>query len=154
MILSRHIRIGLVATAVLGAIAAWWPFNLAWPVLRTAEYLALVAEIERAQEVPERPGGSGWELDVPVSRSGVTAKVTGGHAASAVRVRYSDEAGARQLYDHRDYSSPRSIKTAGQTIFVCWTETLFGSETWLVAYDLDARREIRRRRVVPGDVGL
>lgn len=140
--------------SAIGAIAGWWRINRGWPVLRTAQYLALVAEFEGAREIPARSGGAGWEFDLPISGGRATAKITGGSALSAVRIMYSDETAERPLYGYRDYSSPRSIKAAGGIVFVCWTETLFGSDTWVLAYDLDARREITRQRVVPEDVGL
>jgi len=40
----------------------------------------------------------------------------------------------------------------GNTLFVHWVESLFHIDHWLLAYDIENRREVERRRVHPRDM--
>ena len=69
-----------------------------------------------------------------------------------VRLQYPDEAQPRTLYEYEDYSNPIGIRLSGRKLFVYWSETLLHTDHWLLAYDVENRRETERRRVDPKDM--
>ena len=83
----------------------------------------------------------------------MTAQVRAVAHMGVARVKYGDEDDERTLYRYVDYSHPKEVRTKGNTLYVYWTENLFGTEHWILAYDLAERREVARRRIEPGDLG-
>ena len=69
-----------------------------------------------------------------------------------VTVHYQDEPAPRTLYDYENYSNPVAIRIAGNKLFVHWAESLVHIDYWLLAYDIENRREVERRRVDPRDM--
>lgn len=124
------------------------------PLVRTAGYGAMVREYSQATTVlPDRDESTGlkWNAELPLSGGAIVRIHAPGHMG-VVRVQYPDEAQPRQLYKYKDYSNPIAIRIRGHKLFVHWAETLFGTDYWLLAYDIENRREIEKRRVDPKDM--
>ena len=129
-------------------------FNQWRPVVRDGSYRALLREFNEASPIPQRPigdGSTGWDFEVPLPND-VRVSVRARSHMAVVTAKYSDEGQERELYRYKDYSSPISLKTHGPVLYVYWAETLFGSDHWVLAYDLATRSELSRERVVPGDL--
>jgi hypothetical protein len=141
----------LVALTLLGGVGI---VIVGLPILRPPGYRALIQEYTEA--VPVNPtGASGeplqWDVDLPRSDRGKARIQAGGHM-DVVRLQYPDEAAPRTLYEYEDYSNPQAIRVSGRKLFVYWSATLLHTNHWLLAYDVENRREIERRRVDPKDL--
>lgn len=126
------------------------------PIIRNREYRNLLADFHRAEHRNRiRPDdkNAGWDFEVHVAEKQGTIQVLAGPQMAVVRVKYQDEGDTRDLYQYVDYSHPQEIRTAGNILYVYWTEILLDTRCWLLAYHLVARREIVRRRIDPGDLG-
>lgn len=124
------------------------------PLVRTTAYRALVSEYARA--IPAHPTSHQrqprkWSFEHQVA-SGTTVRVHARGHLDVVKVHYPDEPAPRTLYEYEDYSNPVAIRIAGNTLFVHWVESLFHIDHWLLAYDIENRREVERRRVHPRDM--
>ena len=109
-----------------------------------------------AAPVPEAPLGHEqlkWDVDLPIA-NGVSARIQARRHMDVVKLHYGDEPGPRDLYRYVDYSSPVGIRREGQRLFICWAEALFRTHYWLLEYDLERRREMRRLRVDPKDLSI
>jgi len=144
------IVVGVISlVSVIGLVAVF----VGLPIVRTASYHAMILEYSRAVPVQATPDpyasqSSSWSIDLRLS-NGATMRVEASDHTDVVRVHYGDESEARALYDYEDYSNPKAIRIAGNTLFVYWEETLLHTDCWLFEYDLENRREIGRRRVDP-----
>jgi hypothetical protein len=65
-------------------------------------------------------------------------------------VTYADERRKYDLYDSGDYAGAIAVRRLGDVLYVYWSQTLFTTEYWLLAYDLRARNEIDHRRITAG----
>jgi len=109
-----------------------------------------------ATPVPEAPPNEEqlkWNVELPVA-NGVAARIQARDHMDVVKLHYSDEPEPRALYRYVDYSNPVGIRRDGHRLFVCWAETLFRTNYWLLEYDLERRRETQRRRVDPKDLSI
>lgn len=144
------IVIGAVAIGIAGEVYGW-------PIVRTAGYGVLVDEYAHATPMRSTHGEnqtySEWRFEHSLS-SGTTVRIQADDFMDVVKVHYRDESKAHDLYRYVDYSSPISLRTAGDILYVYWGEALIHSDHWLLAYDLARRREIDRRRVDPHDIGI
>jgi hypothetical protein len=124
------------------------------PLARAAGYRALVSEYARA--IPAQPTTHQhhpltWSFELQMA-SGTTVRVQARSHLDVVKVHYPDERAPRTLYEYEDYSNPVAIRIAGNKLFVHWAESLFHIDHWLLAYDIEHRREVERRRVDPRDM--
>jgi hypothetical protein len=144
----------ILLVAVAGGV---WVVISGWPpiVIRDRQYLELIAAFQKAQQRDHLSPGdenAGWDFHVQLAEKQTSVQVKAFPHMTVVRIKYSDEGAERALYKYVDYSHPKELRTAGNTLYVTWTETMFGTKYWLLAYDLLGRREITTRRVDPGDV--
>src|SRR5688500_1850150 len=124
-------------------------------VSRNAAYLELLGQFGNAQRrssTTPHVSTSEWRFDVPLAGSGVVARVFGRQGMDVIRVHYSDEPKPRTLYNYVDYSNPIDVRVARSVLFVYWTETLVSSKSYVLAYDLEGRKVLAKRRVNPKDV--
>jgi hypothetical protein len=138
------------AAAVMWAIV-YWP-----PVIRNHYYWELIGEFQRAQskaQIQDDAKKGGWDFQIQIPGSNTTAQVLAPSFVGITTIKYSDEGATRDLYKYSEYTSPWEIRIAGNVLYVCWVNPLFGPKNWILAYDLVGRREITRRRIDPGDVG-
>jgi hypothetical protein len=124
------------------------------PIARSTGYRAMVSEYARA--IPAHPTihqrqPLKWSFEHRVA-GGTTVRVHARSHMDVVKVHYPDEAAPRTLYDYEEYSNPVAIRIAGNKLFVHWAESLFHIDHWLLAYDIENRREVERRRVDPRDM--
>ena len=156
----RWLVLIVVAAVIAAPIAAcgtgYLAFNQWRPVIRDGSYRELLREFKNASAVSQQStsdGSTGWDFDVPLS-NGVRASVRAQAHMAVARVQYSDEPQERELYRYKDYSNPISLRTQGPVLYLYWAESLIGTDHWILAYDLAARRERSRARVVPDDLGI
>jgi hypothetical protein len=140
-----------VVLAIAGALAT---LVVGLPIVRTTGYHAIIREYALA--TPLQPASDPnqsriWNVDLPLS-NGARVRVRARDHMDVVTIQYSDETTPKPLYEYEDYSNPVAIRSAGRKLFVCWAETLLHTDWWLLAYDLENRREIERRRVDPRDM--
>lgn len=124
-------------------------------VSRDAAYFQLLEQFRKAPSrstVAHDAFTPAWQFEVPLARSGVTAKVDGRQGMDVIRVHYSDEATPRTQYDYVDYSTPIDVRIDRTTLYVYWVESLFGSTSYMLAYDLENRSMLAKRQVDPKDV--
>lgn len=124
------------------------------PIIRTAGYRAIISEYASAaplQLASDANQSRVWDVSLLLA-NGAQVRVRALDHMSVVTVQYADEAAPKALYDYEDYSNPEAIRSAGHKLFVYWSETLLHTDWWLLAYDLENRREIERRRVDPRDM--
>jgi hypothetical protein len=151
MSLKKWVILGVVvgtSAAVVGCL------TLGLPIVRTAGYHALIREYARATPVQPASGPDQslmWNVDLPLS-NGAKVRVRARDHLDVVTIHYPDETTPKPLYEYEDYSNPVAIRRAGGKLFVYWAETLLHTDCWLLAYDLESRREIERRRVDPRDM--
>jgi hypothetical protein len=124
------------------------------PLGRTAGYRAMVSEY--AQAIPAQPATHQrhpltWSFEHQVA-SGTTVRVQARGHMDVVKVHYPDEPAPRTLYEYEEFSNPVAIRIAGNKLFVHWAESLLHIDHWLLAYDIENRREVERRRVDPRDM--
>lgn len=122
-------------------------------VSRDAAYFQLLGQFGKAQSrdaVAQAASTPSWRFQVPLA--GVTAKVEGRKGMDVIRVQYSDETQPRPLYEYVDYSNPIDVRIDRSTLYVYWSETLLGSSSYMLAYDLQNRQLLAKRRVDPKDV--
>jgi len=116
----------------------------------------MISAYSSATPVPEAPPNDEqlkWNVDLPVA-NGVAARIQARDHMDVVKLHYRDEPEPRALYRYVDYSNPIGIRRDGHKLFVCWAETLFRTNYWLLEYDLKRRRETQRRRVEPRDLSI
>jgi hypothetical protein len=150
MSLKKWVILGVVP-AIVGVLAA---FIVGLPILRTPGYHAIIREYALATPLQPASGPNQsriWDVDVPLS-NGAKVRVRARDHMDVVTIQYSDETAPKPLYGYEDYSNPVGIRSAGRKLFVCWAETLLHTDWWLLAYDVENRREIERRRVDPRDM--
>jgi len=138
----------------LATAAALVDMVVGLPIVRTAGYRALIREYAGSVPVQPAPGpyqSLMWNADLPLS-NGSTVRVRARDRMDVVTVHYSDETAPKRLYEYEDYSHPVAIRRAGSKLFTYWSETLIHTDWWLLAYDIENRREIERRRVDPRDM--
>lgn len=122
-------------------------------VSRDAAYFQLLGQFGKAHSrdfVTQGASTPSWRFEVPLA--GVTAKVEGRKGMDVIRVQYSDEAQPRTLYEYVDYSNPIDVRVDRATLYVYWSETLLSSSSYVLAYDLEKRQLLAKRRVDPSDV--
>ena len=156
--MSRRKLILLIAVPVLIAVVAGglWMVIYGPVIIRDRQYRDLIADFQRAERRNRiRPDDkdAGWAFEVQAPEKQTTIRVQAGPHMAVVRVKYQDEGDERALYQYVDYSHPQEIRTAGNVLYVYWTEILLDTKRWLLAYDLVNRREIVRRRLDPHDLG-
>ena len=137
----------VVALGCLGAAACG--------VSRNAAYFELLGQFGNAQRrsaVAQGESMPEWKFDVPLARSGVVARVFGRKGMDVIRVHYSDEREPRTLYEYVDYSNPIDVRVTTPVLYIYWSETLLSSKSYVLAYDLEARKLLAKRRVDPKDV--
>jgi hypothetical protein len=140
----------IAAAVAMGILYVWRP------IIRNHHYWELVGDFQRAQSKDEIKDGNktgGWNFQMQIHGSNATAQVRGPASVGITTIKYSDEGATRDLYEYAEYTSPSEIRIAGNVLFVRWVNPLFGSRHWLLAYDIDGRREITRRRIDPDDIG-
>jgi len=148
------VKRGMVAVAGVAIVIGVLTLIVGLPVVRTAGYRAMVSEYGRAipaQPINDRRQPLKWNFELPVP-GGVTIRVQAPDHMGVVKVQYPDEPSPRTLYEYEDYSTPIAIGMTGNKLFVHWEEALLHTDHWLLAYDLENRREIERRRVDPRDL--
>lgn len=148
IVLTLFIPITVIGT-LLGGI------YYGWPILRNRPYRSLITDFQHAQLKDHRWRGNendGWDFPVQLADVQTKIQIQAHPYMAVVRVKYEDEDNERPLYNYVDYSHPKEIRTAGQVLYVYWTESLFHTDHWLLAYDLAGRREVIRRRVDPDDL--
>ena len=146
-------KLGVLAI-VLATAAALVGFVVGLPIVRTSGYYALIREYSQAVPVPAASGpnqSSVWDVDLLLS-NGAKVRVRARDHMDVVTIQYPDETTPKSLYQYEDYSNPGAIRRAGSKLFVYWSESLLHTDWWLLAYDLENRREIERRRVDPRDM--
>jgi len=153
----------LVAVAAVAAVSTivlqtgFVTFSRWRLIVRDSSYRALVRDFHQAFPFAQRVvegGSAGWDFEVPLPGTDVRARVRARSHMAVVTVKYSDESQDREMYQYQDYSNPVSLRTRGPILYVHWAETLFGTDHWVLAYDLAARRELSRERIVPGDIRM
>ncbi len=131
------------------AAAAGWLW-LAFSGCREASYRDLMARFQQASPRNRLRQGdeeAGWDFHLDLSNGRPRVHVQSVAHLGVVRVRYEDESQARALYRYVDYSHPQEIRTAGNVLYVRWSESLLATTNWLMAYDLASRRELMRCRI-------
>lgn len=144
----------ILLIAVTGGL---WVVISGWPpiVLRDSRYRELIAAFQNAQRRDHLWRGdenAGWDFEVLLAEKQTSVQVKAFPHMAVVRIQYKDEGAERPLYKYVDYSNPKELRTEGNILYVSWTETMFGTKYWLLAYDLAGRREITRHRVDPVDI--
>jgi len=147
---SRGNTVGLAATIAVCLLG-----GAACGVTRDAEYFELLGQFGRARSQKALPQGEStpaWAFEVPLGGSGVVARVVGRKGMDVVRVHYSDEPSPRTLYEYVDYSNPIDVRVDRAILYIYWSETLFSSTSYVLAYDLGNRKVLAKRPVDPQDV--
>ena len=144
----------ILLVAVAGGL---WVVISGWPpiVIRDRRYRELITAFQSAQRRDPLWRGDeslGWDFEVQLADTQTSVRVKAFPRMAVVRINYNDEAADRPLYRYVDYSHPKELRTRGNILYVSWTETMFGTKYWLLAYDLPGRREITRRRVDRVDI--
>lgn len=124
-------------------------------VSRNAAYFELLGQFGNAQRRSPVARGENmpeWRFEVPLAGSGVVARVFGCKGMDVIRVHYSDEREPRTLYEYVDYSNPIDVRVTTSILYIYWSETLLSSKSYVLAYDLQGRRVLAKRRVDPKDV--
>lgn len=148
----------VVTLILLVAVAGgFWVVISGWPpiVIRDRRYRELIAAFQSAQRRDHLWRGNdnaGWDFEVQLAEKQTNVQVKALPHMAVVTIKYNDEGAERPLYKYVDYSHPKELKTEGNILYVSWTETMFGTKYWLLAYDLPGRREITRRRVDRVDI--
>ena len=147
IIISILILIAGVATDLWIEVPAWLPF-----VIRNRDYRQLIGDFQRAKTSDKKTPGAGWDFQLQVPGSQTTARVHAAEHNSVVKIKFADEDKERELYSYMDYTHPKEIRTAENILYVRWVEILFRTNYWILAYDMDSRREIMRRRIDMADL--
>lgn len=147
IILLILIFISLVAGSLWVAISGWPPI-----IVRDHKYQALLVGFRQAQrsEFKREDKDARWDFEIRESAKPTIIRVW--TQAGVVRIKYDDESVVRSLYEHRDYNGVLEIRTTGNVLYVYWYENLLHAKHWLLAYDLNNRQEIARRRINPSDL--
>lgn len=143
------------ATAYRNIVALSVAAGAACGVSRDAAYFQLLEQFSKAQSRGAVADGGltpAWQFEVPLARSSVTAKVGGRQGMDVIRVQYSDKAAPRTLYDYVDYSNPIDVRVDRTVLYVYWVEALFGSTSYMLAYDLENRSMLAKRQVDPKEI--
>ncbi len=141
---------------VVAAAGGLWVLISGWPpiVIRDRQYRELVAAYHHAQHRDHLSRGdenAGWDFQVELAEKQTSVQVKAFPHLNA-RIKYDDESAERALYKYVDYTNTQELRTAGNILYVSWSETMLGTKHFLLAYDLPGRREIFKRRVDPGDM--
>src|SRR6185295_2658143 len=159
MTIKNTMRKLIVVTLILLVAVAGglWVVVSGWPpiVIRDRQYRELIAAFQSAQRRDHLWRGdenAGWDFEVQLAEEQKSVQVKAFPHMAVVRIKYNDESAERALYKYVDYSHPKELRTAGNILYVSWTETMFGTKYWLLAYDLPGRHEITRRRVDARDI--
>ena len=152
--LKVQLTILTLVAAAMGSAA--WSVAFGWPpIFKTREYSRLLGDFKSATPIPKTAGAdreaAKWVVVIPVGGD-VVAHVSGRDFMDVVSVHYSDESKPRQLYEYRDYGNPQEVRRSGNTLYVYWTVTLYRTDHFVLAYDLQTRRQLALRRVDPLDV--
>lgn len=144
----------ILIVAIAGGL---WVMICGWPpiIIRDHQYRELIADFQRATlKDRDRPGGSnaGWQFQVELPESRTTVLVQAVAHMGVATVKYADEKDERPLYKYVDYSGPVEVRTHEKILYVHWAEILLRTDHYILAYDLDGRREIARRRIDPSDL--
>jgi hypothetical protein len=146
----------LILLTIFGSLVALVTVWGCASIRRNADYRQMISAYSSATPVPEAPPNDEqlqWNVDLPTA-NGVVARIQARDHMDAVKLHYGDEPEPRNLYRYVDYSNPVGIRRDGPTLFVCWAETLFRTNYWLLEYDLERRRETQRRLVDPKDLSI
>lgn len=147
----------VILILLVAAAGGLWVVISGWPpiVIRDRQYRELIEAFQSAQRRDRLSNGAenaGWDFQVQLAEKQTSVQVKAPPHMAFVGIKYNDEGAERALYKYVDYSNPKELRTAGNILYVYWTETMFDTKYWLLAYDLRGRREISRRRVDPGDM--
>jgi hypothetical protein len=159
MKIKRRILISVILmTAVTGIV---WVAISGWPpiIIRNREYCELISNFQQAQ-LRDRINGNkdvdsdmaGWDFQVHVPKKQTTGKVKAVGHMGVVWIQYKDENNPNRLYESVDYSHVQEIRTAENILYVHWVEAFFHTDHWLIAYDLENRRELVRRKIDPNNL--
>ena len=118
-------------------------------VSRNSAYFVLLDKYRTAEPREPMPA---WDFSVPVAGGSASVRIFGNVGLDAIRVHYSDEEQPRTLYKYVDYSNPRGVRVQSGVLYVFWSEELFTTKSYVLAYDLEARKVLEKRRVDPKDV--
>jgi hypothetical protein len=140
---------------IVAAAGGLWVVISGWPpiIIRNRQYRELIAAFQSAQQrdrLSRVDTNADWEFQVQLAKQ--TSVEVKASLHNSVRIKYNDEGAERELYQYVDYTSPMELRTAGDILYVYWSETMLGTKYWLLAYDLPGRREITRRRIDRGDM--
>lgn len=154
--MNRKTRLPVLACAAAAVAGVACACAFARPVVKNASYVRLLDSFKTAAPVPEiESDGSSAKWDFrALLDGGVVVNIRAQDHFDVVRVTYSDDRKARALYKYKDYSSPIAIRRSGNVLYVYWAETLFRANYWILAYDLQARKELERRRVDAKDIPM
>jgi len=152
----RYILIAFLIFIASAGVAVLWGIFYWPPIIRNHYYWELVGDFQRAQiksKIQDGDDKGRWNFQIQMPGSKTTAQVTASSSGGITTIKYSDEGAARDLYEYSEYTGPAEIRIAGNVLYVCRVNPLFGPRNWLLAYDLVGRREIMRRRIDTGDLG-
>ena len=152
----RYILITFLIFIASAGVAVLWGIFYWPPIIRNHYYWELLGDFQRAQiksKIQDGDDKGGWNFQMQMPGSKTTAQVRAPSFVGITTIKYCDEGAARDLYEYAEYTSPTEIRIAGNVLYVCWVNPLFGPRHWLLVYDLVGRREIMRRRIDPKDLG-
>ena len=147
---NRRLQTAAAGAILSASLALGFLGITACGVSRNAAYFDLLGQFRKAES--RCAASQGWSFEVPLARSGVVARVLGRKGMDVVQVHYSDEPAPRTLYGYVDYSNPIDVRVDHSLLYVYWSETLFSSKAYVLAYNLEDRRVLAKERVDPKDI--